>query len=134
MSTEELTYFRTRSGSVFTDHSRDQFGADVTPVVVIDPEDGERVEAIVASARTFDRSAGCRAVRNLLRSWTKPVAPPKPDEPTGFGAGVRDREGTVWLCVLPNSDQPWCDRDGRWRAWDEIDVPEGGVLFEGVEP
>ena len=128
---EETTYFRNRRGTVFPDRDREAFAlGDITPVVVIDPEDGERVEAIVASARTFDRSAGCRAVRNLLRSWTKPVAPPKPDEPTGLHAVVRDREGRIWQ--RPNSHHLW---QCGWlpSAWADLDIPEDGVLFKGVE-
>ena len=78
MSIEETTYFRTRSGSVFPDYGRDAFGADVTPVVVIDPEDDERVWEIVTEARIAGSKAyGCERVRKLLRSWTKPVDIPE---------------------------------------------------------
>lgn len=128
---EETTYFRTQRGNVLPDKQRGAFaGTAITPVVVIDPEDDERVKAIVYEARLLDYSTARERVRDLLRSWTKPVASPKPDEPTGLHAVVRDRKGRIWYRS---------NHHGLWqygslpRAWDEIDVPEDGVLFGGVE-
>ena len=60
---------------------------------------------------------------------------PKPSEPKGLGAVVKDRNGLRWVHIDPDTDD---DVDGAWESefapvnlrWSRIDVVE--VLSEGV--
>ena len=60
---------------------------------------------------------------------------PKPEEPKGLGAVVKDRSGVRWVHIDPDTDD---DVDGAWESefapvnlrWSRIDVVE--VLSEGV--
>lgn len=61
------------------------------------------------------------------------LSEPKPDEPTGLGALVRDAAGEAWVLAEPGDRrQPWrrLGSKGGWRHWDHIDAVE--VLFPGV--
>lgn len=58
--------------------------------------------------------------------------PPKPDEPTGLGAVVRDRDDVLWVQVDGRDGISWClAGDGDWSSWRAIDAVE--ILSEGVD-
>lgn len=107
------------------------------PLVVIDPEDAEQVERLVTLyCNQFPIARGPEddlAMAEALREF----ADPKPDEPTGLGAVVRDADGRSW--VRTSEDVfPWhfSDRDevgDRYTdscTYADIDAVE--VLSEGV--
>jgi len=64
-------------------------------------------------------------VRDALRSL---VADPKPEEPQGLGAVVRDRAGVKWVTHDSTPiHQRWINTDDfseRYRTWANIDVVE----------
>jgi len=106
------------------------------PVIVIDPEDRDAmVQAAVWAVipKDVERLHAYRAeqMQVALRSL---LAPPKPPEPQGLGAVVRDADGHIWVRI---GDGDWWRRpyDGarhRNALWQDIDAPE--VLSEGVQP
>lgn len=63
------------------------------------------------------------------------LAEPRPPEPTGLGAVVRDANGTAWVRAsgwatdLPWVARPLNDRIPRLRKW--ADIPDPVVLSEG---
>jgi hypothetical protein len=121
----------------------DAGGADLTPrpLVVIDPEDREQVEALASALRSgieavlrvsvndysLDRIAD--KVQAALHSL---IEPPKPEEPTGLGAVVEA------ACVHNPVPRTWVrDHDGNWQPrtggaddWDSLS--DVRVLNEGV--
>ncbi len=75
------------------------------PVVVIDPdsaEDVERVARAMSNMGSFNPDHLADALRSL-------VTPPKPDEPQGVFAQVRDDEGKRWVRLSGGS---WQCEDG----------------------
>lgn len=123
-----MTYYKCgRNGHIYSFEkcSHD----DHTPVVVIDLEDDKRVEE-------FWRMAGqsLPTFREALREYANPK-PPKPDEPKGLGAVVKDSEGEKWVRVMVYGREPWAHNGNvgdfrAWRSYDDIDVVE--KLSEGV--
>lgn len=135
-------------------HCFDESGRGHTPVaevlrplVVLDPDDRCATEAL---RDEFDRqiivqnddpdprdvSPGMRgnALSAALRSL---VTPPKPDEPMGLGAVVKDAEGALWTSVtnMGASDRWQPNRlrsDKARREWDQIAAVK--VLSPGVTP
>lgn len=95
-------------------HTRPEDAHRWKSVVVIDPEDHERVtelaaELIKATCRAglpWEGSVRERAavLRDTLREFA--ATPPKPEEPTGLGAVVVDAEGRRWIRV--DWENPWC--------------------------
>lgn len=91
-------------------------------VVVIDPEDDAQVERLV---RLFwdngnDDCDDPAAMRAALREFADPK-PPKPTEPTGFGAVVEDTEGHYWINTHPGDPNPWVRNAGdEWVSYDRI--------------
>lgn len=61
------------------------------------------------------------------------LSEPKPDEPTGRGAVVRDGEGSEWSLAERGEARPWrrLGTPWDWRDWGDIDAVE--ILFPGVE-
>lgn len=111
---------------------------DLSPLVVIDPENAAEVErfarAYVAAAKSAPWNARrAKVIRELqiaLREFAEPK-PPKPDEPKGKGALAVDLRGRVWV----RSDKGWTnlDADGdflNWTTWELIDAVE--VIREGL--
>lgn len=115
-------------------------------IVVIDPEDREQVERLMAvytgeavkrGAISFAGYADKRAdsMRAALREFASPT-PPRPDEPTGLYAVVIDDEGNAWHrnhdC---DSKKPWRKATGFWFTWDDISVSsDDQIKFRGVTP
>lgn len=109
------------------------------PVVVIDPEDREQVEQLIAAwfARRypmFSRNLQPHEVDDLqaaLRAVANPT-PPKPPEPESLGAVVKDAEGLTWVRVepFPAGSTPWVaswtgrDDDPQPAYYDDIDAVE----------
>jgi hypothetical protein len=101
---------------------------------VIDPEDREQVKEIV---RLSALPIAWTALRDALREFASPT-PPKPDEPQGLGAVVRDDEGDLWQRDYRGGNYPWnrlTDEAGDSNkshrdAYKHI--PAVAVLFEGV--
>ena len=100
------------------------------PVAVIDPENREQVErlwdVIALQSRANPIVGGTiEDMQAALREFAKP-APPKPDEPTGLGAVVEDREGRKWVRAA-DSIRPWFNDAIGWREWSDIDAVSEGV-------
>lgn len=98
---------------------------DCAPVVVIDPEDREQVERLVASLGALSFSVwGCGAVSAMqaaLREFANPK-PPKPEEPTGLGAVVVDALGGRWVRTDPGA-----------VAWTEWDHPVTRAAYRNID-
>lgn len=116
-----------------------------TPVVVLDPDDREQMEALTTTY--VDSASGdgwfdglephiqtsivdrmTAAVRSLL-----PVPPKvKPEEPNEWGSLVRDG-GVLWLRIARGGTS-WRTEDGVWRHWpdfsDDVEIIRVGT---GVE-
>lgn len=116
-------------------------GKGCRPLVVIDPEDAEQVEALRAVFRSreclpFDRTDDWQA---SLREFATPT-PPKPDEPPGLGAVVEDARGRRFTRHCDCSQNPdWPAADwwpngtsvaGSNVRWSQITAVR--VLSEGV--
>jgi hypothetical protein len=95
------------------------------PLLVLDPEDAEGVARLAEALRNVSGNLPIYAddVASALRS----LLDPKPEEPKGLGAVVRDREGRIFVRQV----------DGWWRGedpcsvnWPAVDVVE--VLSHGV--
>jgi hypothetical protein len=112
------------------------------PLVVIDPEDAEAVERLVSLMTTAEVMKGysfADGVRDALREFANPT-PPKPDEPRGLGAVVRDSKGYLYSRGYPDQADDFvhvwhvvdraANKPRSWWKWDEIDAVE--VLSEGV--
>ena len=111
---------------------------DARPLVVIDFASREQVErlsraylAAVADNMPADNPTHLQAA---LREFANPT-PPKPDEPTGLGAVVKDADGTLWVRTTwpendaDNLDKPWAQGPIR-RHWQIVAAVK--VLSEGV--
>jgi hypothetical protein len=120
-------------------HADDE--ATARPLLVIDPEDREQVHRLAdAFCRArWDHTPGssecdpltAASMREALRSL---LAPPRPDEPTGLGAVVRDGHGCLWVRA-EDSPNPWCPQNPAesFIEWENIAAPIE-VLSEGVLP
>lgn len=121
---------------------------EARPLVVIDPEDAKQVERLAQLVPDCGDpvnhcdpkqclSLGCWTdrVQQALREFANPKSP-KPDEPTGLGAVVRDAAGEVWVRADGGNHLPWTagttDGASRWSGYERLDVVE--VLSEGVTP
>ena len=118
----------------------------VRRLLIIDPEDREQVERLIevmAQAKVWavipqevDRIAAYRAdqMQAALRAMLEPPQPPKPEEPLGLGAVVRDADGVSWVRVFPDGGPAKWRRLGAGTnqprsVWSAIDAVE--VLSEG---
>lgn len=135
---------------VFSDGKyRDRDISNSRPLVVIDPEDTEAVERLArarweayrgdASVKpcSFDdlaewlRQERIDWMQAALREYANPK-PPKPEEPTGLGAVVRDESNRKWVRAGASFSAPnWraCGGD-EWTEYGDIRVAE--VLSPGV--
>jgi len=106
--------------------------ANLRPLVVIDPEDRDQVARLVVLLGEHGwRPTEAHGLRAALREFADPK-PPKPDEPTGWGAVVEDRDGWYWTLVAPDS-AAWANYGHNgYRKWSEVDAVR--VLSEGVQP
>lgn len=119
--------------------------AEARPLLVIDPEDRERVERLwraqdraVEIIRKHQGGGGVSLVDALqmgLRLMLDPT-PPKPPEPQGMYAAVRDSHDNEWV-RMGNGPAPWVpngspDARSTSATWASIDAVE--VLSEGVQP
>lgn len=110
------------------------------PLIVIDPDDEDRVDVLIdilwGDRDPSNRPATWR-IQERLREFAEPK-PPKPDEPTGLGAVVKDEAGGVWVkwSTLHRANRNWKLHNaggGDYRTWD--DLPRAvKVLSEGVTP
>ncbi len=120
----------------FRDTAADIEVTDVRPLVVLDLGDWtpESVAAIPAwlRDRCYD-SPTESCLRRIATQIEVQTRPPKPPEPTGLGAVVKDRQGHVWVRIHESYG------DLLWRMdvpstcaepYDRIDAVE--VLSEGV--
>ena len=90
---------------------------------------------VVFVLRTATRETGLDSPAIIADQIEAQLPKPKPEEPKGLGAVVKDRNGVRWVRVDPNTDD---DVDGAWESefapvnlrWSRIDVVE--VLSEGV--
>lgn len=104
----------------------------VRPLVVLDPESEDDCRRLMEAALAH-RSAATPTLETI-RDILSALVDPKPAEPTGLGALVRDRNGNKWL-RMPLDRNPWCcweiaaHHDRADCEWAAIDVAE--VLSEG---
>lgn len=107
--------------------SNEKFPDNLRPLVVIDPEDREQVEAFthlfLAHYWGDEHPTHTDAGQAALREFANPT-PPRPDEPTGLGAVVEDAEGAKWV---RGSSMPglklWVNDealDSEWRSYRDI--------------
>lgn len=135
-SGEPLQFLYETNGFDLVDHHAP--GTTARPLVVIDPEDREQVERLLASLQSMSFAVwACGAftcMQAALREFANPT-PPRPDEPRGLGAVVEDEAGDAWVLDRDDNlgylDVRWLNvRTRAHRRYAEIDAVE--VLSEGV--
>lgn len=105
-------------------------------VVTIDLDDERQVEGLADALRVAGFNANTTSnytsighvwrVENALRAL---LPKPKPEEPTGFGAVVRDVDEI--FCRVVDVHVPWRNAQGDWHPWSHFsDAVE--ILFPGV--
>ncbi len=110
---------------------------DVRPLVVLDLDETDREVLPKWLRRNADLDGLARDVARQVEEQVTAqdrARYPKPEEPSGLGAVVKDRAGTRWVrrctCHLdPARDWSPCGED-RLHRYDEIDAVE--VLSKGV--
>lgn len=130
-----LPYLALEGPAVNVWHGENE-AADLRPLVVLDPESDEDCRRL-ADFLAWDDVTG--SVATQVRAALRALADPKPAEPTGLGAVVRDRKGATYVRVAVHFDgwaagEMWRRVGGevnadKRRAWSDIDVAE--VLSEG---
>ena len=112
----------------------------IRPLVVIDTEDREQVERLVAAWEAVENvapgpvpmTARQMRMQAALRSL---IAPPKPPEPTGLGAVVEDAESMRWVRGSSMRGlKAWCNdygMDSEWLSY--ADITAVRILSEGVD-
>lgn len=135
-----VTDFASRWQAQDGSHSFDFSKADWwRHLVVIDPEDAEQVERLVACV--YEQPADLK--KRTKEHWQQALreyANPKPPiiEPTGLGAVVEDSRGRTWIRYLrPGTSAPWLWSEApehveRLSVWSAIDAV--AVLSDGVTP
>lgn len=116
--------------------------ASARRLVVIDPEsdeDAERLGELVgkwadrvpySNMREDGDLTHLDAMQAALREFANPK-PPRPEEPTGWGAVVEDRDGHYWTLIAPEA-KVWANySEGRGR-YDDIETVR--IVHEGVQP
>lgn len=142
VSGEPVTFYENEGTSevMFTNSSGFQYPArhlrpSARPLVVIDPEDAEAVERLLALFKAQDRGPEVvHILQAALREFANPT-PPKPDEPLGLGAVVEDASGDRYVRTSLGAKRPWCrSRTGNHLGWVEMDDAPLTVIDEGVQP
>lgn len=133
-----MTYYLTVNGRIIDARKEIVVSSD-RPVVVIDPEDREQVERLADAILT--EAAGYSIDRAIIvcafEKFASPT-PPKPEEPTGLGAVVRDTEGFYYSRGYTKGESthqwhvvdPAIRKRMSWWKWEDMDVTE--VLSPGV--
>jgi hypothetical protein len=132
--------FRSEGWWVFGPTTRIPVGDEMSarPLVVLDLPDGAKAgwPVLVDALRKAREATGFRMTFDgLIAQIEAQTTTPKPDEPQGLGAVVRERhpeDGVDWVRVpLASNDARWfCGDTGEWREWSQIDAVL--VLSEGV--
>jgi hypothetical protein len=104
-------------------------GHKARPLVVIDPEDREQAMLLYGLYYRNMPGPGVDQMQAALREFANPK-PPKPEEPTGFGAVAEDAEGEWWVRITVPTGAWWRNSRGLTRVWRDIDAVR--VLSEGV--
>lgn len=114
-------------------HDEGTHVTDVRPLVVLDldaPEVEKLRYALTRWAEWTSFVPEQKAITRLLDQIEAQTKPPKPEEPTGLGAVVRDREGHPWTRIYggPGKGPAWHCDDARgkdqWATYNELDVVE----------
>lgn len=111
------------------------------PAALVDFEDATEVERLLSLYYNHpgDYGVAPRSVTKMqaaLREFAKP-RPPKPEEPTGLGAVVRDRIGHTWTrthrpsSVIEGGRKPWTAEIDTGFDSDYADIDVVKVLDEG---
>lgn len=112
----------------------DRVTVEVRPLAVIDPEDEADVQRLGDALEATADRMGALDIAAALREFANPK-PPKPDEPTGWGAVVVDDEGAKCARTSLSPEHPW--RKEGWTAyltWRDIPVSSPDqIKFAGVE-
>lgn len=107
-------------------------------LLVIDTESPNQIERLLTDLRSMSfaaRACGARTcLQQALRAMLEPPQPPKPDEPPGLGAVVRDASGCEYLRTFGDAGfYVWrrstdFERNRfRWSDIDAVEVLSGGV-------
>lgn len=113
---------------------------DLRRLVVIDPEETIPEPAVEAFRKAWHEAdelgvEGSRVrvgIKALLDEILDPTVP-KPDEPTGAGAVVADRDGDLWVRADLEDPQAWVRiGDTVWLEYSRINAVH--VLSEGINP
>lgn len=100
------------------------------PLVVIDPENGHQVGALLDVMRECGWTGlDPDALDDMQRVLREFADPPKPEEPKGLGAVIEDENGVLWTRAMKD-DLPWIEAEGEWSNYTGINVVR--VLSEGV--
>lgn len=112
-------------------HRQDRVSSEARPLVVIDPEDREQVERLMALLKSQDQAPeAVDIMQAALREFASPT-PPKPDEPTGLGAVVECADGSTWVRTDLHLANNWVHAGFGSRS-SYADIAAVRVLSEGV--
>lgn len=101
----------------------------IRPLLVIDVEDHAQVHHLAtAFARERERINGNAAA--MASALQLLLGPPKPPEPVGLGAVVKDAQGRRWTRIDSNDGRPWHCGGSFPTRWAEIAAVD--VLSEGI--
>ena len=119
-------------------------GYEVRRLLVLDPEDRAHVERLrdLIDEACRDQTSGHGHIdigpvkgqrgNALQAALPAMLTPPKPDEPLGLGAVVRDAGGRCLVRSDVATSNPWRDDRGIPHEWDGFHAVE--VLSTGVTP
>jgi hypothetical protein len=135
--------FRTDTRWVYDDDSSlpaddDAAAYRARPLAVIDPEDFQSLLSIVQAMGVHRAGEVITGTAERLQAALREIAdpkPPKPAEPTGLGAVVKDAKGDrwVWMSAGAEGNHWWRVGMPAMRCgWSDIDAVR--VLSEGVQP
>jgi len=103
------------------------------PLIVLDPPRAFRDEPFTGNLRDVLTRCGYAW---LVRQVDEQTRPPKPTEPMGLGAVVKDRHDRLWVRTSLTT-HPWAPhlQGSQWARWEDLDVPdEDHILGRGVDP
>jgi hypothetical protein len=126
-------------GACFTDGTQDFTPGKVTsfrPLVVLDlPDPAVTLTALRAEIAGMAHGPIRRALEGLANQIGAQTRPPRPPEPTGWGAVVVDGQGRRWRLGQSAGDRCWWGQGHKVGVarWSDIPGPVR-VLWDGTDP